>query len=310
MLRGRPASVLGKIALELERAVAERDRRGTAGTQTGRAIAAGDGWSAADVLCTSGPGDRAFQEEHTRVSIAIVLAGTFQYRGDHGLELMTPGSMMLGNAGAPFECGHEHAPGDRCVSFHYTRELFDRLAAEAGVQPGQRRFRLGKLPPIRALSPLVSRATVGVAGASALAWEELAIELAVQSLRLDAGIASIDRAPSAAAMARVTDSVRAIERDPAAPISLAHLAFGAGQSPYHYLRIFERATGTTPHQFIVRTRLRHAAARLATEDSKVIDIALDSGFNDLSTFNRAFRAEFGLPPRGYSAALRREPMPR
>lgn len=299
MLPGRPLGVLGKIASELERALTDRERRGVAGRQAGRSLAAGDGWSVADVLCTADARDRAFEEQHSGVAIAFVLAGTFQYRGDHGHDLMTPGSIMLGNAGARFECGHEHAPGDRCVSIHYSSELFDRLAADAGLAGSKGRFRAGKLPPVRALAPLVSRAAAGLASASELAWEELATELAVAALRAEAGQRRVDSAPPAASIARVTESVRTIERSPAAQRTLDQLARDAGQSPFHYLRTFVRLTGTTPHQFILRTRLRHAAARLATESTRVIDVALDCGFNDVSTFNRTFRAEFGLPPRGY-----------
>ena len=55
----------------------------------------------------------------------------------------------------------------------------------------------------------------------------------------------------------------------------------------------------TPHQYVLRVRLRRAATALATEPGKVLDVALDSGFGDLSNFNRAFRAEFGVSPRAY-----------
>jgi AraC family transcriptional regulator len=37
--------------------------------------------------------------------------------------------------------------------------------------------------------------------------------------------------------------------------------------------------------------------RLAAEAARVLDIALDRGFGDVSNFNRAFRAEFGVSPR-------------
>jgi len=53
----------------------------------------------------------------------------------------------------------------------------------------------------------------------------------------------------------------------------------------------------------VRARLRKAALRLAAEPAKVIDIAFDSGFGDVSNFNRSFRAEFGVSPRAYRRAL-------
>jgi len=77
------------------------------------------------------------------------------------------------------------------------------------------------------------------------------------------------------------------------------LAREAALSPFHFLRTFERLTGVTPHQYILRARLREAALRLAAEPAKILDIALDCGFADLSNFNRAFRAEFGVNPRAY-----------
>jgi AraC-like DNA-binding protein len=46
-------------------------------------------------------------------------------------------------------------------------------------------------------------------------------------------------------------------------------------------------------------RLRRAAVRLRNEPAKIVDIALDCGFGDVSNFNRAFRAEFGVSPRAY-----------
>ena len=39
--------------------------------------------------------------------------------------------------------------------------------------------------------------------------------------------------------------------------------------------------------------------RLAEEPARILDIALDCGFGDVSNFNRAFRAEFGVTPRAY-----------
>src|SRR2546429_8718771 len=68
-----------------------------------------------------------FEEQHPSFTIAVVVAGTFQYRASlngPGLaeELMTPGSLLLGNAGQCFECGHEHGLGDRCLSFRYSRD--------------------------------------------------------------------------------------------------------------------------------------------------------------------------------------------
>ena len=59
---------------------------------------------------------------------------------------MTPGSLLFGNVGQCFECGHDHASGDRCVAFHFSPELFERIAADAGVPRGARSFRMSRVP--------------------------------------------------------------------------------------------------------------------------------------------------------------------
>lgn len=289
---------MAKIAVELQRALAGRRSRGEAGRATPRTVAAGDGWSVADVICTSGPQDRSFEERHMAYSIAMVLSGSFQYRCPLGGGLMAPGSLMLGNPSLPYECGHEHGEGDRCVVFWYTPEYFERLAGSAG------KFRTARIPPLRAMTPLVATAAAGALGAAQILWEELGVRVAARTVALAAGSDSDQSTVPLNAAARVTRIVRAIERRPDTNLSLAALAQETGLSPYHFLRTFERLTGVTPHQYVLRARLRVAATRLATEAARVIDVALDSGFGDVSNFNRAFRTEFGVSPRAYRSALR------
>ena len=69
--------------------------------------------------------------------------------------------------------------------------------------------------------------------------------------------------------------------------------------------MFEKLTGVTPHQYLRRARLRTAAALLMNGSAKVLDVALDAGFGDVSNFNHAFRAEFGVSPRAYRERRRR-----
>jgi len=260
-------------------------------------LAHGDGWSVSDVVCRSGPEDRPFEERHSCFSIAIVAAGTFEYRSAAGRELMTPGSLMLGSAGQSFECAHEHGVGDRCVAFWYAPAYFERLAADAGAKAP--RFRSLRVPPLRALSPLVARACAALGGPLGVSWEELGVRLAAHAVQLGGGLAPRANAAPPGAVARVARTVRRIEDQPDDALSLATLAREARLSPYHFLRTFERITGVTPHQYVLRARLRRAATRLATEAGKILDLAFESGFGDLSNFNRAFRAEFGTSPRAY-----------
>jgi AraC-like DNA-binding protein len=263
-----------------------------------RTLATGHGWTVEDVVCSRGPQDRPFDEQHDRVTIAIVASGTFQYRGSgvSGREMMTPGSVLLGSPGQCFECGHEHGVGDRCLSFRFTPDYFDAITAGAGVSAAGRAFRSLRIPPVRPLSPVIADACAALAGLTEVAWEELGIRLAGQIVRADRDLEPDRRAISAAALARVTRTVRAIERQPGADLTLVDLSREAKLSPFHYLRTFESVTGVTPHQYVLRSRLRAAARRLATEPARVIDVALDSGFGDVSNFNRAFRTEFGTSP--------------
>lgn len=278
---------MAKIAVELERALQARKVTGEPGCATAHTLAQGDGWRVADVICTSGPDDRPFEERHAGVSIAVVAAGTFQYRA-HATELLAPGSLLLGSPDRLYECAHHHAAGDRCVSFHYTPEFFESIV-EADPH-----FRAQRLPPMRPSASLVARAIAGLS--HDVAWEELAIEIAAKAMQLANGVDGDDFEPPPSAIARVTQAVRAMEES---PLPLRELANGARLSPYHFLRTFTHVAGVTPHQFALRSRLRDAAVRLATDDARVIDVALDAGFGDVSNFNRTFRAEFGVSPRVY-----------
>ncbi|MEO6325783.1 MAG: AraC family transcriptional regulator, partial [Thermoanaerobaculia bacterium] len=173
------------------------------------------------------------------------------------------------------------------------------VAADAGVKGARSQFPVLRLPPLREVAGLVARAGSGLAGTTPVAWEELGIRLAARTVRLAGGLAPDQQPIPAGATARVTRAIRTIERHPDARLTIAALARQAGVGPFHFLRIFQLLTGVTPHQFILRMRLREAAIRLALEPVKILDLAFDCGFGDVSNFNHAFLAEFGVSPRAY-----------
>lgn len=307
----KDVAIFAKIAVELREAVARRVSHGAAfSPHENSAIAEGEGWSVTDVTCTYGPHDRPFSEQHDQFSVALVLAGSFQYRGTPGGktgQLMTPGSLFLGNPSQWFECVHDHGHGDRCLSFHFSPEFFEETAAGTGAKAGERRFRVLRLPALRAMSPVVAQACARLAaeGDAAQAdllrsWEEIAVEIAAASMRMANSLegSAGDALPSVAA--RITQAVRMMEKtDEAQGWTLERIANEARLSKYHFLRTFEQVTGLTPHQYLRRLRLRKAATRLLAEPGNVLDVALDCGFGDLSNFNRAFRVEFGMSPRAF-----------
>ncbi|RKE36750.1 AraC-like DNA-binding protein [Paraburkholderia sp. BL23I1N1] len=292
---------MGKIAVTLQQALAQRAREGVRGSTTARPLAQGANWHVEDVLCTFGPRDQPFEERHAGVCIAMVVAGSFGYRSATGRALLTPGALMLGNTGDCFECGHRHAAGDRCIAFRYAPAYFERLAADAGIASGDPNFKRGRIPSLPALSPLIARACAGALEADGAVWDELAVEVAVSTLKAAGALTRAEPPASAAAWARVAQTVRLVDDTPGAPHTLTSLAAAAGLSEFYFLRTFQRVTGVTPHQYVLRARLRAAALRLRDDSAKVVDIALDCGFNDLSNFNHAFRAEFASSPRAWRA---------
>lgn len=269
-------------------------------------LASGTGWHARDVVCDQGPEDRAFEERRTDVSIAAVTAGSFQYRTREGAATLAPGSLLLGNADACFECGHAHARGDRCLAFHYEPAFFESTIAEV---PGAReaRFMRPSLPALPALMPLVAEAEAARDDGDGDAFEELALRFAAATVTLQRRQRPARRATTARDERRVTLALRRIETGSQRRLTLAALAREAGLSPFHFLRTFRAVAGLTPYQFILRTRLHRAALRLRRGAEAVTDIAYDCGFNDLSTFNRRFRRLMGVPPgmwRGGHSAVR------
>lgn len=267
---------------------------------TSHLLAAGPGWRVDDIVCTTGPRDRPFEERHDSMCIAAVTQGTFQYRTTAGAAVLAPGAVLLGNEGTCFECGHEHGNGDRCLSFHFTPEHWETIVAAV---PGARRsvFDLPRLPPLPKLMPLFVAAEAARDNGDSHELEELALRLAgAVSATLDGGRRT-PRQPSARDQRRVTQALRRIDAHAHESLPLADLARGVATSPYHFLRTFQQVAGITPHQYLLHTRLRRAAVRLRRSDEPISTIAFDAGFNDLSTFNRRFRRVMGSSPSAYRA---------
>lgn len=275
-------------------------------TATAHPLASGPGWRVDDVICAAAPGERPFEEVHGGPCVALVTAGTFRYRTAAGSTVLSPGSLLLGNAAACFECGHDHSRGDRCLAFHFDGTLFDGIAAAA---PGIRSvaFAHAGLPALPVLAAIAARAEAGRDLRDPHAFEELAFEIAGTALAAAAELDVAPTTPSSRDEKRVGEVVRLIEAESDRPLSLAELANRAATSPYHFLRSFRAVTGLTPHQYVLRTRLHRAALRLRTSPAHISSIAYEAGFNDLATFNRRFRKVMGRTPGEYRAGAGAEP---
>ena len=80
------------------------------------------------------------------------------------------------------------------------------------------------------------------------------------------------------------------------PCRLDQVAEAACFSPFHFHRIFARYTGETPGRHFLRRRLEHAARRLSDSADRIIDIALEAGYDSHNAFCKAFRRWTGISP--------------
>ncbi|RVX42519.1 AraC family transcriptional regulator of arabinose operon [Nonomuraea polychroma] len=106
---------------------------------------------------------------------------------------------------------------------------------------------------------------------------------------------------------RVRRVLAIIAAEPGAPHSVASLARAVALSPSRLAHLFTAETGRTPMQAVRQARVRHAAGLLEVTDLDVGQVAAASGFVSPFHFSRAFKREYGLPPRDYRARLRRQP---
>lgn len=101
------------------------------------------------------------------------------------------------------------------------------------------------------------------------------------------------------ALTRVT---RYIDDHYSEGVSLEEVAEATGISRYYVSHLFKELMGTTFVGYVNDLRLSRAAILLVTTDRPIIEIASQSGFNNLSNFNRAFKMHFDKTPSAYRKA--------
>ncbi len=75
----------------------------------------------------------------------------------------------------------------------------------------------------------------------------------------------------------------------AEPMSLEAVASAVNVSPFHFCKLFKRATGLTFTDFVSRARVEKAKRMLMKPAARITEVAYDVGFQSLSHFNRSFR---------------------
>jgi AraC-like DNA-binding protein len=256
--------------------------------------------SVVDYRCRVGPGDAPFVEVHGGFSVSYVRTGSFGYRTMGDAFELVAGSILVGHPGDEFVCTHDHVSGDECLSFQLAPALVDAIGARTEV------WRTGGVPPLPELMVLGELAQAAADGTSDVGLDEVGMALAARFVDVVSGRSRPHSGARARDRRRAVDAALWIDAHSHEPIDLERAAAEAGLSPFHFLRLFAHVLGVTPHQYLVRSRLRHAARLLADGAGSITDVAFDVGFGDLSNFVRTFRRAAGVSPRRFRQAARGE----
>jgi AraC family transcriptional regulator len=259
-----------------------------------------DSITVVDYRCTAQPHDAPFVEWHDCHSVSYVRKGGFGYRvGRKSFELVT-GSTLVGRTGDEYLCTHEHVCGDECLSFRLPAAAAESIGLRAGT------WRSRGVPPMAELMVLGELAQAALDGRSGVGVDEAGLAYAARFVELATGARKAAAAPAARDRRRAVEAALWLDENAHQPIDLATSAQRTGLSAFHFLRLFRRVIGVTPHQYLVRARLRRAARLLVAESCPVTDVAFEAGFGDLSNFVRAFHRAAGVSPRRFREAARGE----
>jgi AraC-like DNA-binding protein len=254
--------------------------------------------SVSEFRCSAGPDDTPFVEQFGCHSVSYVREGSFGCQSRGRLFELVAGSILVGYPGDEFICTHDHVCGDECLSFFLTPELAEAIGDRTEV------WRVGAAPPLPELMVLGELAQAAADGRSDLGLDEVGHAFASRFVEVVSGRPQKLAPATARDRRRAVETALWIDAHSHQPIDLEGAAGQADISPFHFLRLFSSVLGVTPHQYLVRSRLRHAARLLADHDISVTDVAYDVGFGDLSNFVRTFHRAAGISPRRFREASR------
>lgn len=246
---------------------------------------------ASEYRCDARKGERPFTETHDGFSVSYVRAGSFGLHAQARAFELVAGSVMIGRPDDEYQCSHDHhVCGDECLSFRLAPELAERVGGNGDA------WRTSALPPLPELMVLGELAQAAAGGSARVGLDEVGLTFASRAMDVVSGRTREKLQVNSRERRNASEAALWIDAHSSRPITLEDVAAKVGVSPFHFLRQFSAVLGVTPHQYLIRSRLRHAARVLATDESPITDVALDVGFADLSNFMRTFRLAAGMTP--------------
>ncbi len=263
-------------------------------------------------ICTLVHGPSAhrdpIEEQFDVPEIIFTLEDRWGVRSGRGDVIAHPRALILGNAGETYRCRHfAGVPKDKTLGVSYVgftgpdrgsqsewraqlpHPLFDHLAV-----PLAREFRWYLKQLLREISARRPGFQLKMDALCSSLLVDVVRVLHGHSRTIGRGNATKRRT------AEVVEQARAyVDAHFAENIELLTLASIVSMSPFHFSRLFRESAGYSPHQYLIRARLDHAATLLRDTHMSILDVALSAGFQDATHFARSFRRHTGLTPTVY-----------
>lgn len=97
-------------------------------------------------------------------------------------------------------------------------------------------------------------------------------------------------------LARVVEHIR---KNLDTPLAVGTLSRLAQMSQSHFSKLFKLSTGLAPHQFVLQERINRSKELLRQDDARIVDVALEVGFENQAHFTTVFGNFVGMTPRQF-----------
>jgi len=237
---------------------------------------------------------RDHEAETTKdVSVTFVERGRFTLQQDKASWIFQPGDVLISSPGLLRRYQHfEECPDDICLSLAFAPETVeDALGRLRHPSPPPR---IANTTPAAFAHRLIQFA---LRSQDAIWIEELAFH-SIVALAPHTWARPAKPSFSLAHSRPIRTAIELMSENPAESHSLTSVAREVGMSPFHFARTFSALVGLSPHQYLLRMRLRRSA-RMLRQGASVTTAALSNGFENLGHFTRTFQRRFGVNPSKY-----------
>ncbi len=237
---------------------------------------------------------------HEGFVFTVIEGGAQRFR-HRGAEHLAPvGSMVLINPDEVHTGSKAHDQGWWYRGFYPAPAQVDGVLEELGLgRSGAPSFAMSVLQDVDLHQAFGQLHRLLESDASALqqqtAWRETLLLLFQRHAR-------VPQAPAPGQEPRaVSQAKELLAASLADPPSLEQLAAAVNLSPFHFARVFRRATGLPPHAWLQQRRLEQARA-LLRQGCTPLNVAVQLGFADQSHLSRQFKQAYGVAPGEYRTA--------